>query len=595
MSTDSASASNSTRPRRTFRLPVRLFTLQDSLKGYSFKKARADASASVNVALLDFPQAMAYALIAGLPVQFGIFCSAISSMLGPCFASSRFVMLGPTNATAVMLLSTFLTLGYAPEQAMLVMPLLLMMVGTFMILGAFLGVGGMVRYVSRAVVIGYISAAAFLIIVNQLKTVLGLQVPRAGTFLESLLLLLTHLHTTHWPSLLIAAIAGTLYYTLKWLTPKLPNVAITLVLTAAIAQLLAPLGLTVAMLQPIDATAWPLTLPTTFDALPQLANAALAIAFLSMLESSSIAKNLAAQAGDRIDLNQQVFSMGIANFASACGSGMAVSGSLTRSILNFRSGAQTALSSIFSGALLLFGVFALGHAIALIPRPALAMLVITVGFSLLNRSQIRTMLKTTRSDAIVFSLTFACGLVLALDTAIYLGAIASFILFIRKAARPELKEIRLDDGGEMVESRLDASTHAKRPEVAIVHVEGDLFFASSDIFLDQMRNIVEHPDLSAVILRLRNAFHLDATVAMTLRELILFAREKQRHILVSGAHPEVERVFNNSGLMQLLGPDNFFAHHPDNPNISTRDALRRAQSLMGQSSANITIFASPKT
>ena len=150
---------------------LRIFPLKDVLKDYTFAKAKADSRAAVNVALLDFPQAMAYALIAGLPVQLGIYCSALSSITGPILASSRFVMLGPTNATAVMLLSAFLTLGYDQAQAMATLPVLLLMVAGFMILGAFCKVASIVQYVSRSVVTGYITAAACLIIVNQLKTV----------------------------------------------------------------------------------------------------------------------------------------------------------------------------------------------------------------------------------------------------------------------------------------------------------------------------------------------------------------------------------------------------------------------------------------
>jgi len=537
---------------------------------------------------------MAYALIAGLPVQFGIFCSALASLIGPVFASSRFVMLGPTNATAVMLLSTFLTMGYGPEEAMLILPLLLVMVATFMVIGSFLRIGNLVQYISRSVVTGYITAAAFLIIVNQLKTVLGMTVPRSGTFIESLIILARNVGSAQWESLAVALATFAIYYPLKRWGRGLPAVALTLVLVATGTYFLAPMGLTVAMLDPVDASQWPLTLPVgDFDTIAKLANAAIAIAFLSMLESSSISKTLAAQAGDKIDLNQQMFSMGMANFATAFGSGMAVSGSLTRSVLNFKSGARTAIASMMSGSLLLVGVFVLGGYIALIPKPALAMLVIMVGISLINRSQILVMMKTTRSDAVVFAVTFLGGLIFALDTAIYLGAAASVIFFLRKASRPELKEIRLDEGGELIEEAMDVN-RPKRPEVAIVHVEGDLFFASGDIFLDQMRNIVEHPDLRVVILRLRNAIHLDASIALIIQDLIRFARDNGRDVIVSGAHEEVERVFRNSGLLDYLGKENFFRFHPENPTISTRDALKRAQEIMGSKSAQITIFASEK-
>jgi SulP family sulfate permease len=269
---------------------------------------------------------------------------------------------------------------------------------------------------------------------------------------------------------------------------------------------------------------------------------------------------------------------------------MTVSGSLTRSVLNYRSGAATALSSMISGLLLVASLFLLGHWIGFIPRPALAALVITVGVSLINPDTIKVVLKTTKSDATTFFATFGGGLLLPLDTAIYLGAAVSVLFFIRKAAQPELKEISIGESGELLEKPIEH----QRPEIAIVHVEGDLFFASSDLFLEQMRRLAEHPRQRAIILRLRNAYHLDATVALTLRELIDFCRRRSCEILVSGAHQEVERVFRQSGLMDRLGPDKFFRHNPDNPTVSTRDALVRARQLTGIETADITIFAAEK-
>ncbi len=570
------------------------FPLYRVLRNYTPAQAAADLRAALNVVLLGFPQSMAFALIAGLPVQSGIFGSALSSIAGPTLSSSRFVMLGPSNATSVMLLSTFLTLGYSQEQALLALPVLLIMVGLFMVGGALIRIANITQYISRSVVVGYITAAACLIIVNQLKNVLGLHVPRAGTFAESLHNLIVGIGDTQSDALVTALITLGIYLPLKCWAKKLPTIAVTLVLVGVIVSFLEPYGIQPEFLSSVKATSWSLTLPRfQFSEFAPLANAALAITFLSLLETSSIAKTLAAQAGDRIDMNQQMLSLGVANFASAFGGGMVVSGSLTRSALNFRSGAKTVLSSVMCGSLLILGLVLFGRFIGYIPKPTLAMLVILVGISLINPTTIRIMLKTTRSDAIVFFSTFIGGLFLPLDTAIYLGAVTSIGLFLHKASKPGLKEISFDDSGHLVEHNL-AKEQEQRPEIAIVHVEGDLFFASSELFLDQMRHLVEHPALKIIILRLRNAHNLDATVALTIKDLILFARANDRDVIVSGAHPQVERVFNNSGVRETLGDANYFAYHPENPTISTRDALKRAQEITGVKSADITIYATEK-
>tara|TARA_R100000027_G_scaffold61554_4_gene52990 strand:- start:2484 stop:4109 length:1626 start_codon:yes stop_codon:yes gene_type:complete len=534
---------------------------------------------------------MAYALIAGLPVQMGVFCSALSSITGPFLASSRFIMLGPTNATAVLLLSAFLSLGYSPAEAVVAMPLLLIMIGTFMVGGALLRISSITQFVSKAVIVGYISAAACLIIVNQLKTVLGLHVPRAATFAESLWNLLRGLAGTQWESALIAGITLAVYIPLKRFTRGIPVVALSLILTAVVVVLIRPLGVNPEMLSPINAAAWPLSIPSfQWSHINQLAGSAMAVAFLSLLESSSIAKSLAAQAGDRVDVNQQMLSIGTAHFVCAFGSGMAVSGSLTRSALNFRSGAVTPVASIFSGTFLIIGLFLIGGLIGYIPRASLSMVVIIVGIGLINIKDIGVIARTTKSDFTVFLATFIGGLTLPLDTAIALGAITSIVLFVKKAARPDLKEISFDDRGNLTPEQ----AKEKRPEIAIVHVEGDLFFASSDLFLEQMRRLVGHENQRAIILRMRNARHLDATAALTIIELIRFAKKNNCAFLVSGAHEEICKIFQRSGLMDELGEENFFRYSEGNPNLSTRDALKRAQQITGLTSADITIFAAEK-
>lgn len=571
------------------------FPLRKTLRGYNFSKARADSRAAVNVALLDFPQGMAYAMIAGLPVQMGIYCSALASLTGPLLASSRFIMIGPTNATAVLLLSAMVSLNLpAGVTTLQVLPLLLLMVGVFMLIGAFLRVASLVQYISRAVVTGYITAAAMLIIVNQVKQVLQLDIPRAPSFIEVCKLTAAHIHELHWGALLVGVLSLAIYIPAKRYLKALPNVAFTLIVISGLMPLLESWGIQgVAMIDPIPADGWNFSMPHfNFDIMSQMANAAFAVAFLSILESSSIAKTLAARSGDRVNINQQMLSIGFANVINAFGSGMAVSGSLTRSVLNFASGARTPIASMFSGLILIVGLFALGRYIEYIPRPALAALVIAVGISLINREQIRIMMRATHADATAFLVTLISGLLFSLDTAIYLGAAASIILFLHKVSKPDLEEIAFNESGEL--SAAPQKSKEQKPEISIVHVEGDLFFGSAEIFLDQTRLLVQDDRLKIIILRLRNARHLDATSALAVGDFIRFANKQGSHILVSGVQPAVETVLRRSGMMEVIGEENFFAYVAENPNISTRNALKRAQELLGGQKADITLFAKPK-
>jgi SulP family sulfate permease len=175
-----------------------------------------------------------------------------------------------------------------------------------------------------------------------------------------------------------------------------------------------------------------------------------------------------------------------------------------------------------------------------------------------------------------------------LDVALYLGAGLSILFFLRKVGVPEMTEFGFNEQGQL--AAVTEKGSGRTPDISIVHVEGNLFFGAAEIFYEQARRVFEDPNLKIIVLRMKNAHHLDATCALAIEELLRFAREHDRHVIVSGAHREIYRVFRSSGLLELLGRENFFMHVPSNPTLSTRNALRRAQKLLGNKEANIRIY-----
>jgi SulP family sulfate permease len=583
-----------------------LFPARHSLKGYTAAFARRDGAAGINVALLAFPQGMAYATIAGLPIEYGIYGSAVAAIIGPIFSGSRFIVLGPTNATSVLLFTSFLAIHVSGPEKLMMLPFLTMLVGIFLITGAVLRVASLIQYVSRTVVTGYITAAALYIIINQVRKVLGFEfeIPEGTTFFGIVSLTVTNLPSAHLPSLALSLITAATFLILSRRFKTLPNVALALFIASLVAfglnTTLGPengsittLGGPLAMLKGVDASAWAPALPPIQSGwMSKLAGTALILAFLSILEGSSIGKSLAARSGERLDTNQEMFGMGLANVACSVYGGMPASGSLSRSNLNFVSGAATPMASIMSGLLCAGIAVLLGAFIAYIPQAALGTVVIFIGATLISRYHIRVVTKTTRSDAIVFAVTFLAGLLIKLEFGIILGAVTSIILFLKKAAVPELIEYTANDSGQL--TPLEPSKARPNPEISIVHVEGELFFGAAELFRNQMRRVVEDPNLKVVVLKMRNSRHLDATSVLSLIELIEYMREQDRYLLVSEARKEVIRVFKNSGLIEVIGRENIFADAADNPTLSTAKALRRAQEIIGDRKADVSIYVNRK-
>lgn len=572
-----------------------------ALSGYNSGLLKKDALAGVNVALLAFPQGMAYAMIAGLPVEYGLFGSAFALILGMLFSGSKFIVLGPTNATSVMLLSTFSTLGALTiAEKAAVVPSMLMMVGLFLLFGALLRMASLIQFVSRTVVTGYIMAAAVLIMVNQVKNLVGFSFApdeKAVSFVDVCRLTFLKLSEMSWSEgetwypIVLGGLTLVIFLLLQKKFSTLPNVALTLVAGALLhfgASRILHSDMGVEMLSSPDAGGLALSMPKfELEQIRMLLGASLAMALLCVLEGLSIGKLLAARQGRRLDANQEMFSMGMANLGCSVLGGMAASGSLTRSALNASSGAASQFSSLISGGLCLIGVFTIGQYISLVPKPCLAVMVMVIGYSLFNRKQYRIVTKTTLSDAVVFWITFLTGLVFALDFAIYVGVGASIILYLRQAAAPHLVEYGFTDEGHLQELVARKRTDM---EISIVHVEGELFFGAADLFLEQTRRFCADPNLKVVILKMRNARNMDATSCMALEELVRYMRQSDQHIIVCEVKSDIMGVMQKSGLKDLIGAENLFEDISKNPTMSAAKAVRRARDVVGTSKMKVSIY-----
>ena len=576
-----------------------LFPLLSVFRDYSIGSLNADCRAALNVALLAIPQGMAYALVSGLPIQYGLLGSAVAAILGCLFSNSRFITLGPTNATSVLLFGVFASLGMINQdgmgtvQAIEILPWILLLSGCFLILASMLRVSFMIQFVSRTVITAYVTAAASLIIANQAKHVLGLELDSSdsiATFWQIVYASIKALNGFSISALLISGLTALSYILLQYKLKALPNVAITLILASFAHFLLQDSIGSVNTLASFDSSLG-IVSSIHFDSLARFGGtilwASVAIALLCLLEGLSIGKSLAARAGERIQTNRETFAIGMGNVGCSILSGMPASGSLTRSTLNIQSGAKTSASNLFAGIFVVSGYFSLGSLVSYIPVPALATLVIFIGATLIKGRQIQAVSRATRSDAVTFTVTLAVGLLFSLQMAIFAGVVTSILLFLRKVAEPEMVEYGYN--GEL--AALSSKTRRPEPEVSIVHVEGELFFAAADLFYEQIRRVGEDPNLRVLVLKLLNAHHLDATSVMALEELLDYLKEKNCHVLLCEVRRDALRILSNAGVLSRMNRKNIFPHTVSNPTLSTAKAIKRAKYLTSGEEAKVTIYA----
>lgn len=564
-------------------------------RDYTHEKLRADLLAAATVAMVSIPQAMGFALLAGLPPKMVLGCVVMGGMVAALFFSSRHVVFGPSNSLSLLLAATFVALrGSALGPAELAV-LLAVLIGAFQVAAGLFRFGQVTQFISRSVVIGYSAAVGVLLAFSQLHHLLG--VGRGSG--ESLWSAPYHAvaravrgEVNFW-ALGVAVAAFLLFALIKRLRPRWPEALLGLI-AFSLADWWAELGaFGVANLGDGNAIAAALPnfsgLPLTFHELSTLRALlvpALAIALLGMLEAVSIAKSYSIKSGEEIDTNRELVAMGLGNLAAACFGAMPGSASFARSAANFQSGARTQVAGLLAGVFVLGFVAVLSPLVNHIPVPALAAALIRVGWNLVDREQIRIAARSTRSDAAALGGTFLAALLLPLDVAIYVGVGLALFLALRKASAPTLVEYVFNASGQLAER---AAAPREHPQVAIIHVEGELFFGASDLLQSHVRRQVEREDLRVVILRLKNAHHLDATTVFALRALADYLRQTERHLLISGVHGDVLRVLKNSGVIRHLGVENIFPAEL-NPNLATRKALLRARELLTGIEPNVRIF-----
>ena len=465
-------------------LPVR-----HALKGYTLGKAGRDLKAATDVALVGLPQGMAFAAMAGLDSIYGIMAATVGTFIAPLFTRCSLTVSGPSNATAFMLASFFLASSPAIQsQPHIYVPLIVFMAGLFCVLGAFVKATEMLQFVSRSVLVGYVTGAATLIIASQARYVMGINDVEAGSsFFTMTSAIVNNLHLVQWQPIVLGLLSFALFIPLKKYLRRLPTFAVILVVMSTLNWVLRQpwagghfAG--VRMLKDFtmsDLVCRAPALGELGDHINELIPVIIGIAFLSTLEQTVMSKTISAKTGDPVNLNQDTFAVGMANMGSALTTSLPCSASLTRSMLNYTAGAATRFSGIFCGLICLGITFILANfpLISKIPHSVLAALVLANAISLYDKKLLRICFRSTKGDATVLLITFIAALLLPLHIAIFVGVIISVSIFLRKASKPELVEYTFDDAGTLRE--LDKSEN-RLPQISIVHVEGDLFFGAAD-------------------------------------------------------------------------------------------------------------------
>lgn len=541
-----------------------------SLRGYTSASLAADLVAGLTVAAVAVPQAMAYALVIGLPPHYGLYTAIVMTAVGALFDSSRQLINGPTNAISIACLSALAV--FPEEQRISLAVLLALMVGAIQMAITLLRLGDLTRFVSHAVIVGFTTGASILLVKGQighLFGVKGLGWPTSG-----------------WPAALglgtIAAVLGLRAVNRRLAgrtRVRIPEYLTAIVLSAATVWWF-ELSEAVAVVGAIPAALPRPTLPSVpWEAVQELSGEAMAIALLGLLEAIAMAKAIAAQTRQRLDINQQCLSEGLANLAGSFFQCFPGSGSLTRSALNREAGAVSQWSGVFAAGAVAVTVLLFAPYAALVPRAALAGILVLTAARMIDPRELRYHLRATRFDAGIVAITAVSAVAISIEFCILIGVFLSFVLYVPRAARVGATELVLTPE-RTIRPRVEGDPLCSR--MILYNLEGELFFGSAPDFerLTAMIDARARGGVRVVILRLRDVRNPDAACLQILDRLLadLLARGVQP--ILCGVRGDLAHGIERTGSAARLGPERVLLER-ERAWTGIQEAVDRAHALLG--------------
>jgi SulP family sulfate permease len=562
----------------------------DALHGYTWRDGGKDLVAGITVATVAVPQAMAYAAIANIPPEYGLYTAMVITAVGALFDSSRQLINGPTNAISIALLSA---LAVVPEGERLAAAVTLaLLVGLIQTGITLLRLGDLTRYISHAVIVGFTTGASVLLVMDQLKNLLGLTAFQDSTapFLKRFWLTMLRGGPIHpWTATLgIGAIALVMVLRqanaalrrrgIRIFVPEFLVVVVAMALIVKIGQFQEK---GVAIIGAIPAGLPGFQLPRLhWETTQNLFFGAFAIAMLGLLEALAMAKSIAAQTGQKLDIHQQCLSEGLANLTGSFFHCFPGSGSLTRSAINQQSGAVSQWSGVISAVgvaaiMLLFRPLA-----EYIPRSALAGLLILTGWRMIDRQQLRYHLRATRFDAGIVLVTALSAVCISVEFCILIGVFLSFVLYVPRAAGAHLAEFTLTPEG-IVRERVPTDPPCDR--LLLYNLEGELFFGSAQSLEQRLASIEQRAGATTrvIVLRVKRVRNPDSVCLHLIDTFIRRLEKRGLVVLLCGVRRDLAQALAATGIDALVGKEHIF---PEAASLmsSTMDAMRYAYKLLGE-------------
>lgn len=525
---------------------------------------RADALAGLTGAVVVLPQGVAFATIAGLPPEYGLYAAMIPAVVAALFGSSWHLVSGPTTAISIVIYSTMSGLAEpgTPEYIRLVL-VVTFLTGVFQLAMGLARMGALVNFISHTVVVGFTAGAGMLIIGTQIQHFFGIPMPRGISFAETLHQTAIGLDDINWYVASVGMITLLTGIFVRRRFRKLPYMIMAMIAGSAYAAALNLIpqldaGGQIEMVRALSGIFPQFSVPDlSLESLRKTASIAVAITMLGLTEAVSIARAIAVRSEQRIDGNQEFIGQGMSNVFGSFFSAYASSGSFNRSGVNYEAGAHTPLAAVLSAVFLLLIVLLVAPLVQFLPVPTMAGILFMVAWGLIDFAQIRNIIRTSLPESVVLGVTLLATLFVQLEFAIYAGILLSLLLYLKRTSHPVMLDVKPDPDPDSYHFSADTGL-PDCPQLKCLRINGSVFFGAVDHVQQGLHEIGEHSPQKHVLIVASGINFVDVAGAE------LFAHEAKRRRRLGGGlyfyrlKDEVIRLLNRGGYIDDIGRDRVF-------------------------------------
>jgi len=541
----------------------KLIPILEWLPNYNTSLLKVDLFAGITVGIILIPQGIAYALIAGLPPIYGLYCALVPQVMYAIFGSSRQVAIGPVAMDSLIVATGVSTLALVGTESYISIAILLaLMVGTIQLIMGIFNLGFIVNFLSKPVITGFTSAVALIIGFNQFRNLLGLDFAQSDQIQIILQGIWFELGNFNYHTTIIGLISMIIIIIARRINKKIPNALIVVILGVLLMKYFGNIFINVSIVKDIPSGLPKFGIPEfDLDLIRNLLPIALTLVMVGYLETISIGKSLEAKQDEyRIRPNQELIALGISNMVGSLFKAYPSASSFSRSAINYESGAKTGMAALISVVMVLITLLFLMPLFYYLPKTVLSAIIIVAVFGLVNFKEANFLWKANQLDFCLMLATFIATLFLGIEFGITIGVGLSLIVLIFRTSRPYVVELGKVPNSNFYKNKERFEEVILDEDVLVFRFDAQLFYANASYFRDRLEQMMDHKGsaLKLIVLDAESINRVDSTGVEMLKERILFCQKKGIIFYLAGVKGPVRDDLFRSGILEIIGLDHFF-------------------------------------